>query len=245
MIEQPRSWRLERSGNVVFASVCAEFATYGEEYRAAQPPPTSGQRRNPAWQLVLTWDAPMVATDGEGRVSTGFGMLVPPGLPQTIQQPSGYSSLWIDPYCLAIPGRPAIHSLDRVQASRVLTSIAGDLDPERIRRSLNRVFGDTPQVDSRLLRVLSLLDTNTDIEELADQIGLSPRRLRQLSAQAIGGPLRNLRRWHRLREAGLQLPFRPTAEVAASAGFADQAHLIRTMVALCGRTPGSSLSLVV
>ncbi|WP_328405705.1 helix-turn-helix domain-containing protein [Nocardia sp. NBC_00403] len=87
---------------------------------------------------------------------------------------------------------------------------------------------------------LDLLDDDTDIASMSASVGLSARRPRQLSVQTIGGPLTALRRWHRLREAGLQLPFRPAAEVAAHAGFADQPHLIHTMVALWGRTPGSS-----
>ncbi|GAB4587976.1 helix-turn-helix domain-containing protein [Nocardia sp. IFM 10818] len=120
---------------------------------------------------------------------------------------------------------------------RLLTGVTADFDPGRLRHAVHTVFGQSPLVDPRLQRVLYALGENAEMDELADRVGLSPRRL---SAELLGGPLVKLRRWHRLREAGLQLPFLPAAEVAARTGFTDQPHLIRTMVALCGRTPTSS-----
>ncbi|MFD0360616.1 helix-turn-helix domain-containing protein [Nocardia sp. GCM10030253] len=235
MIEQGRSWRLERNGNVVFAAVSAEFACYAESSG-----PVGGGHRHPAWQLMLSWDGEVTATDETGRITTGPGVLVPPGMRCAVTHPDGFTGLWIDPYGLAIAGRPGIQALDRAQVRRLLACTGGDLDPIQLRRIVRRTLGDAPAIDPRFSRALSLLDSNTDIEDLAVRVGLSARRLRQLSVETIGGPLTTLRRWHRLREAGLQLPFHSAAEVAAQTGFADQPHLIRTMVALCGRTPGSS-----
>ncbi|WP_084529641.1 AraC family transcriptional regulator [Nocardia crassostreae] len=235
MVEQPRAWRLERNGNTVFAAVCAEFACYAEDSG-----PTGGAHRNPAWHLGLPWDGPITAVDETGRTITGAGLLVPPGLLSAVEHAPGITALWIDPHRLAIPGTPRIHALTRSQAQRLLTAITDDFDPERLRHTVHRIFGGSPLVDPRLQQVLQVLDHDVEIDELADRVGLSPRRLRQLSGQLLGGPLVKLRRWHRLREAGLQLPFLPAAEVAARTGFADQSHLIRTMVALCGRTPTSS-----
>ncbi|WP_024802967.1 AraC family transcriptional regulator [Nocardia sp. BMG51109] len=237
MIEQPRAWRLEQNGNVAFAAVCADIACYAEDAG-----PSSTRHRSPAWQLVLSWAGPVVATDEQGSVTTGPGVLVPPRIFRTIQRPGGYTSLWIDPHCLDIPGPPRIHALDRDQVRRLLAGAKRDPDPdpERIRATAHRILGETPSMDPRLERALEALDEVDSIDELADLAGLSPRRLRQLSTEAIGGSLVMLRRWHRLREAGLQLPFHTAAEVATRTGFADQAHLIRTSVALCGRTPGST-----
>lgn len=184
----------------------------------------------------------MVDTQCAEPAPIGPGMLIPPGLSHAIRASSGYTSVWIDPYCLSVKDRRSAHALDRAETAMLLESVSGDLVPERVRETLNRVFGQRPEVDDRLLAALRLIGTGTPIEDVAEQAGVSARRLRQLSVQYLDGTLRNLRRWHRLREAGLQLPFRPAAEVAVSAGFADQSHLTRTMVALCGRTPGSSLS---
>ncbi|GAA5082719.1 helix-turn-helix domain-containing protein [Nocardia iowensis] len=236
MIEEPRSWRLEQNGNAVFAASCGEFACYAEN--TGQP---DASHRHPAWELVLSWDGPLRATDEHGKVITAPGVLIPPGTLNTTRQPSGFTSLWIDPYCLALPGRARILPLDLVQVRRLLAATTGDFDSARLRHTVHQVLdGSTQFIDPRLRQALDMLDDGTGIAELADRVGLSPRRLRQLAARDLGGTLPKLRRWHRLREAGLLLPFYPAAEVAARTGFADQAHLIRTMSAFTGRTPSST-----
>jgi AraC-like DNA-binding protein len=62
--------------------------------------------------------------------------------------------------------------------------------------------------------------------------------LQSLAHQALGVPLTQLRLWSRLARAVAWLPYRRMAEVAAAAGFADQAHLTRTARRFLGRTPG-------
>ncbi|MVU83092.1 helix-turn-helix domain-containing protein [Nocardia sp. ET3-3] len=151
----------------------------------------------------------------------------------------GFTCLWIDPYYWAIPQRPSMRGLGRRTVDRLLAAV-DVADPDRLRGLLRGEFDPPAPVDPRLRLALESLETTTDLDELADLTGVSPRRLRQLSAAALGGPLTRLRGWYRLREAGLLLPFEPAAEVAVRTGFADQAHMIRTSVALCGRTPGSS-----
>ncbi|MEV0298626.1 AraC family transcriptional regulator [Nocardia sp. NPDC050710] len=233
MIEEPRSWRLERNGNTTFVAVCAEFACIAEAAEAAPDP-----YRHPAWQLVLSSDEPVVATDDRGIVTTAPGVLIAPGIMRGICYPAGYISLWIDPYRLSAAGRPRIHPLDRTQVRRLIASTGTDLEPPRLRAALNRALGATETLDLRLQRVLDLLDDGPCLEQLAADVGLSPRRLRQISTRALGGSLTTLRRWHRLREAVLQMPFYPTAEIAARTGFSDQSHLVRTAVAMGGVTPG-------
>ncbi|MFI6870113.1 helix-turn-helix domain-containing protein [Nocardia sp. NPDC050406] len=236
MIEQPRSWRLERNGNAVFAAVGAEFTCYAESAG-----PFGSGARNPAWQLTLSWDGEVVVTDEQGRETAGRGVLVSPGLPHTMRHPNGFTALWIDPHRLAAP--PGVHALDAIQVRRLFAALGDDLDPDRLRRTVNREIGEPPPVDPRLIRALAILDQGASLEELAGHVGLSARRLRQLSAP-LGTSLTTLRRWHRVREAGLLLPFFPAAEVAVRVGFADQAHLIRSMAESTGHTPGSALAAV-
>ncbi|MFI1920514.1 helix-turn-helix domain-containing protein [Nocardia sp. NPDC020380] len=234
MVEQPRSWRLEENGNVVFAAACAEFACYSEKSGAV-----SARHRRPAWRLALSRGGQVVAADDTGRTVAGSGLLIPPGFFHRIEHSTGLTSVWIDPHRLTIPGPPRIHALESVQTRRLLAATTESLDVARLRRTVRQELGAAPPLDPRLDRALELLDEGIDIDGLGDHIGLSARRLRQLSQQTMGFPLTALRRWHQVCEAGLQLPFHPAAEVAARTGFADQSHLIRTMVALCGRTPGS------
>ncbi|MFC8525842.1 helix-turn-helix domain-containing protein [Nocardia sp. NPDC057227] len=233
MIEEPRSWRLERNGSTAFVAVCAEFACISLDAAAA---PNS--YRHPAWQLVLSTDDPVSVTDGRLVTTTAPGVLIPPGLERAIRYPAGFLSLWVDPYLVAVGGVPRVHALDRNQVRGVVTATGRDLDPERLGAALDRLAIAAPAPDPRLRRVLRLLDEGSSVDDAAVRVGLSPRRLRQLAAATLGGSLTALRRWHRLREAVLQFPLRPAAEIAARTGFADQAHLVRTTVAMGGVTPG-------
>ncbi|MFJ5031068.1 helix-turn-helix domain-containing protein [Streptomyces sp. NPDC088560] len=75
-------------------------------------------------------------------------------------------------------------------------------------------------------------------------VGTAPRdgsaaRLRALVRRDVGIALAGLRRWGRLRAAIAGLPAGPAALAAATAGFADQAHLTRTARDFIGRTPAS------
>ncbi|MBH0777954.1 helix-turn-helix domain-containing protein [Nocardia bovistercoris] len=232
MIEEPRSWRLERNGSTTYVGVRAEFACIAQD-AAANPRPY----RHPAWQLVLGSDAPVAAREPRGTV-TAPGVLVPAGLPREIRYPAGYVSLWIDPHVFAAADRTRIRTLDRDRVRTLLAAVGSDLDPAPVRAALHATLGADAAVDPRLRRALLLLDEQRPLDDLATEVGLSPRRLRQLCAGTLGGSLTAVRRWHRLREAVLRFPFQSTAEIAARTGFADQSHLVRTTVAMGGVTPG-------
>ncbi|WP_246243921.1 helix-turn-helix domain-containing protein [Amycolatopsis pithecellobii] len=236
MVAEPNTWRIERNGTTSTAASCAEFGRYTQD--SAQSVAT---HRNPAWQVVLSWGGPVTVTQPGGPSVAGSGVVIAPRIPRAVACPSGATSLWIDPHRIAAP-ISSLYALEPATVSRLLSAAGGDLDASRLRRVICDIFGEVPSVDARLLRVLALLGTDLDTDALADEAGVSSRRLRQLSAQQLGGPLGMLRRWYRLREALLQLPHHATAAIAARAGFADQAHLIRTCLALSGRTPGSLLN---
>ncbi|MFG2501511.1 helix-turn-helix domain-containing protein [Streptomyces sp. NPDC048441] len=79
----------------------------------------------------------------------------------------------------------------------------------------------------------------SSISTIANEIGLSAPRLRALVRQDVGIALTRLRRWGRLRAAIADLSNSTAALAAATAGFADQAHLTRTARDFIGRTPAS------
>lgn len=234
MIEQARSSRIERNGNTVFLAVAGELTCYAE----SGGPWGTARHRHPAWTLTLSADGPLTATDDSGAPIHAAGILVPPNHFHATTREIAATTVWIDPHHLHIPGAPRIHALDDTQVRRLIATITTDFDPDPLRHALRSTFGTPPPADPRITHALTA--TEDELRTLPRTLDISPRRLRQLAQAHFHGPLTPLRRWHRLREAGLHLPHRPAAEVAATSGFADQPHLIRTAMALCGRTPASS-----
>ncbi len=84
-----------------------------------------------------------------------------------------------------------------------------------------------------------------DLASLSHEAGLSPRQMRHAFGRDVGLPMRAYRRWKRLRRAiaaveeGASL-----SAAAASAGFADSAHLSRVFREQFGMTPTQGLSAI-
>jgi AraC-like DNA-binding protein len=89
-------------------------------------------------------------------------------------------------------------------------------------------------------RMCAYLDDSDhiDLARLSHEAGLSPRQMRHVFARDVGLPMRAYLRWKRLRRAiaavkeGASL-----SAAAASAGFADSAHLSRVFREHFGITP--------
>ena len=78
------------------------------------------------------------------------------------------------------------------------------------------------------------------VDDVAAAVGLSPRHLRRRCMAAFGYGPKTLGRVLRLgRAVALVRGGMALAEVAALAGYADQAHLTRDVRALAGVTPGA------
>ncbi len=89
-------------------------------------------------------------------------------------------------------------------------------------------------------RLHTLLDAGVSISRAADRLGYSPRQLHRRALPVFGYGLQHLGRVLRLNRAvaaadgGVEW-----AEVAATTGYADQAHLSRDFRALAGVTPSA------
>jgi AraC-like DNA-binding protein len=100
------------------------------------------------------------------------------------------------------------------------------------------VTGD--RVDPIGVPVHALARRGAPVSQMADRLGLSARQLQRRCQAVFGYGPRRLGRILRMTwaldqaRAGL-----PLAEVAASCGYADQAHLSRELLALGGATPTS------
>lgn len=117
---------------------------------------------------------------------------------------------------------------------------------EVIRALEQQLSSSPPEVAPRLLKAIewiaspAFVDSTVSVDAAASRSGLSPARLRALAKAQLGVPLAKLVLWHKVRVAsGALLQGLPPAEAAAAAGFADQAHLSRTMRQVLGLTPGT------
>ena len=104
-------------------------------------------------------------------------------------------------------------------------------------RAVVAVAGAERRPDSVVTAAVARLDRG----ESTDGLGLGPRQLRRRFGAAMGygptfyGRIARLDRFSRL--AAHSPSGRPLAQLAAAAGYYDEAHLWRDCVALTGRTP--------
>ena len=108
--------------------------------------------------------------------------------------------------------------------------------PELLAQATPQAAAELPEWQSELLRGMD--ESEDDIAVLARHLGVSAEHASRALSRSHGMSPRALRRearWRRaLRLLGGALPL---AEVAAAAGFADQSHLHRIVVAHAGCTP--------
>ena len=115
------------------------------------------------------------------------------------------------------------------------------VDPFELLAALRRRLGRA-EPDPRVLAAARRLRgaPATPVPALAAAVGLGERHLRRRFAAAVGYGPKTFARVGRFRVAlDLLRAGEPPAGAAYEAGYADQAHMTREMVALAGRTPGA------
>jgi AraC-like DNA-binding protein len=133
---------------------------------------------------------------------------------------------------VSVPRDPTPEQARAVMAS-ILAAVAGH-QPPRPRHPAAR-------------RMCAYLDGSDrlDLTSLSHEAGLSPRQMRHAFARDVGLPMRAYLRWKRLRRAIAAVEHGASlSAAAASAGFADSAHLSRVFRAQFGMTPTQGLSSV-
>lgn len=98
-------------------------------------------------------------------------------------------------------------------------------------------------IDRRLQVGLVGLEPGIGPAALAQRLGLSPARLREVAVRDFGVPTAKLLQWLQLQQAieALQQS-QNLADAAAAGGFADQAHFTRRLVEWFGVTPAQGLA---
>jgi AraC-like DNA-binding protein len=134
--------------------------------------------------------------------------------------------------------------------------LSANLDPVAAAARILDVTGTLvadAQPDLAITQAAFLLrDPRTRAEDIADDVGLSPRQLRRRCHAAVGYGPKTLQRVLRFRrfvsriDALAQNPPIPDgldlAGLAVQAGYADQAHLTRECGRLAGLTPATLLA---
>ncbi|MFC8126235.1 helix-turn-helix domain-containing protein [Streptomyces sp. NPDC057302] len=243
MIHSPRAWVLEQNDRrTVFAS--GPEATMFAESR----PFRVASHRLPAWKAVLPIGGHAELLQPGGPMVAAPGLIVPPQLAHACAATSPYLALFIDPWQL--PSRPEPILLEADEVRRLLAALgATDSDGPGTHvdlaagyAELRALAGRPISLDPRVAHAVHLCtshDPDLPVASIATEVGLSAVRLRALVRQDVGIALTRLRRWGRLRSAIAELPGSTAALAAATAGFADQAHLTRTARDFIGRTPAS------
>jgi AraC-like DNA-binding protein len=238
MVTATRAWALERNDRRL-AFVSGPGATMFAESGASGVT----AHRHPAWKVVLPLGGRVEVRPDGGRAFAAAGVVVPPEFAHACAASSAYVALFIDPWDL--PPGPGCRRLDasvvrRLHAALGDTGTGADLGAARA--ELAALVGGGRPLDPRVahaIRESTRVDPRDRIQDIAADVGLSPPRLRALVRESVGIPLVRLRRWARLRAAVAGLSAGSVAAAAATAGFADQAHLARTARGLLGRPPGS------
>ncbi|MFE6160588.1 helix-turn-helix domain-containing protein [Streptomyces sp. NPDC056486] len=243
MIRSPRAWALEQNDRrIVFASG-PEATMFAESRPFAVAP-----HRLPAWKAVLPIGGHAQLHRPGRPVTAAPGLLVPPQLAHTCAATSPYIALFIDPWLL--PSRPEPIALGAGEVCRLLAALGTPdsdgpgtgVDLTAGYAELRTLAGRPSLLDPRVTHAIDLCtshEPDLPIASVAIEVGLSAPRLRALVRQDVGITLSRLRRWGRLRTAIADLPDSTAALAAATAGFADQAHLTRTARDFIGRTPAS------
>lgn len=205
------------------------------------------EHRLPAWKAVLSIGGHAELLQPGLRMVAAPGLIVPaPAGPRL----RGHLSLTLFVDSWLLPSCPGPIRLDAGEVRRLLAALgtAGpdgpgtQVDLAAGYTELRAVAGRPTPLDPRVahaLYVCMLRDSDMPLASIAEEVGLSAPRLRTLVRQDVGITLTRLRRWSRLRTAVADLPAGAAAVAAATAGFADQAHLTRTARDFIGRTPAS------
>jgi len=138
------------------------------------------------------------------------------------------------------------HRLDDVAPAAAATlrgaARAEDVPGRLVAAAAALVARARPTVEHRrAARAIAAFAAGADrIADVAADLGVAERTLHRDFLVGVGlAPRRYLRVARARRAAALIAAGRPLADVAATCGYADQAHLTRELVALHGVTPGA------
>lgn len=196
---------------------------------------------HPALQITLAQSGRVSIVGPDGKSVSDRAILVRSGVRHRLEPHPDVQVLLVEPqtplarYLLsATPDAPVCAVPSRL--AHVLVhgpeAFLPELEPRRLDPALERA-----------LQALRQVEDGVDVAGAARLAGVSVSRLRAIARAELGAPLAAWLVWRKLDRACAALTRGGRlADAAARGGFADQAHLTRTMRRVFGVTPGMSRS---
>ena len=201
-----------------------------------------------AVQIVLAdGEGATVEVEGSANV-TGRTVSIPPLVPHSIRSTSEVGLLYLEAASplarrwLARWPSPGTDA-NRVRSVEIARGDVARANPARWLEWIepSPISNRDARNDARLREALRRIAEAPDrarLAEIAREVGLSPARLRSLAKKELGVPLATWRLWRKLERAARGIAAgHSLGDAAIDAGFADQAHLARTMRSQFGVAP--------
>jgi AraC-like DNA-binding protein len=123
---------------------------------------------------------------------------------------------------------------------------SAEIMQDAVRSMLRRDDGGQDPVVRYVVQAIRTAPCCTDltVRDLADDAGLSERQLHRRCRHSLGYGIKTFARivrFQRLMDAARSSPARSLGQLAADAGYADQAHMSADVRRLAGQTPGELL----
>jgi AraC-like DNA-binding protein len=179
------------------------------------------------------------------HLAAGEAAIIPAGISHCLA-PAGtvLRTIYVDPLCRGMRSAVQSNEVSRLRAGQA-TALKAVKCGHSARQWIEDYLGTEAAraIDRRLQVGLVGLEPGIGPAALAQRLGLSPGRLRELAVRDFGVPTAKLLQWLQLQRAieALQQA-QNLADAAAASGFADQSHFTRRLVEWFGVTPAQGLT---
>lgn len=200
--------------------------------------------RHFAAQAVIS-DQPVRTIDAQGHFIEARCVLVDPLTPHRIEPGARALLVYIEPSgAMTTEAEELLRPLREGAVPQIVTQ---DGKSGFWAAWLSSPSRPPPAIDDRLLAALERIEEvlpfgSVPLQLAAARAGLSPDRFRHLFGEQVGLPFKRYVLWRRLRLAASELVAGSDVTAAAhAAGFADAAHLARTLKSMFGVTASQVL----